>query len=245
MRIICATLAACCIAAPILAQGTPPTSPLPQTPAVAPAGAPAAAPVDSNADQGGPVELRLEGLSLSSNRTTATATTTSPSSPSMIGAEFALRSHNGGGIVLRYASGTTTPTKMSLFDGRVEIGSRTVALELGYLLRSETGAGVTTTTGYARAGFRTAFHFGSSGVVAELEGSYFRDPTQEKSGVTGSGIAGESSVLYTPPKVPFFVQLGFRREAWSFTYTGTPVNPVTAEEWSTVVLGVGFQLGLP
>ena len=82
--------------------------------------------------------------------------------------------------------------------------------------------------------------------MAELEASYFRDPTQEKSGVTGSGITGESSVLYAVPKLPFYVQLGYRRDAWAYTYTpGSQVNPITAEEWSTVFLGVGFQLGLP
>jgi hypothetical protein len=243
MRIMCAALAACCVAGPVLAQGTPPGA---QTPPQTP---PAAAPADSVPEHSAPLELRLAGLSLSSNRTVATATTTSPSSSSMIGGEFVLRGGNGGALILRYASGTTSPapalTKMSLLDGRVEIGSRTVALELGYLLRGVTAGGTTTSTGYARAGFHTAFHFGSSGVVAEMEASYFRDPTQEKSGVTGSGIAGESSLLYTPPKVPFYLQLGFRREAWSYTYTGAQVNPITAEEWSTVFFGVGFQLGLP
>jgi hypothetical protein len=252
-RIVCAALAACCLAAPLAAQGTPPTTQTPPQvpPQTAPQVPPAAAPADSGGSEGGaPLELRLAGFTNMSTRTTATATTANAStSPSMMGAEFALRSLNGGGLFVRFSEGTLSPAptlvKMSFLDGRLELGGRTVVLELGYLLKSENDGGVLTQTGYARAGFRTAFHFGSSGVVAEMEASYFRDPTQEKSGITGSGITGESSVLYTPPKLPFYLQLGYRRDAWAYTYTGTPVGAITAEEWSTVFLGVGFQLGLP
>lgn len=243
MRFVSAAFAALCAAAPIFAQETPPAS------APAPA---AAAPTDTAAaasEGGAPLELRLAGFTNMASRTTAAGGTTTTTSPSMLGEEFAIRSLDGSGLFVRFSEGTlaTAPAlvKMSFLDGRVELGGRTVALELGYMLKSENDGGVLTQTGYARAGFRTAFHFGSSGIVAELEASYFRDPTQEKSGVTGSGITGESSVLYVPPRLPFYLQLGYRRDVWTYTYTGTPVNPVTAEEWSTVFLGVGFQLGLP
>lgn len=248
MRMVRAALgAAFLLAAQLQAQGTPPTSQTPPQAAPQPA---APAPVDSTASEGGaPLELRLAAFTNSAKRTTTTATTPTASSPSMIGEEFAIRSLNGGGLFVRFSEGTLSPApalvKMSFLDGRLELGGRTVVLELGYLLKSENDNGVLTQTGYARAGFRTAFHFGSSGIVAELEASYFRDPTQEKSGVTGSGITGESSVLYAVPKLPFYVQLGYRRDAWAYTYTAVPPNAVTAEEWSTVFFGVGFQLGLP
>ena len=142
MRIVCAAFAAGCLAAPLSAQGTPPTTQTPpQTPpqAVAP---PAASADSSGGSEGGaPLELRLAGFTNMSTRTTATATTAGAStSPSMMGAEFALRSLNGGGLFLRFSEGTLSPAptlvKMSFLDGRVELGGRTVVLELGYLLKS-------------------------------------------------------------------------------------------------------------
>lgn len=210
-----------------------------------PVPAPSVVPADSTKRDGPPLEMRVAVLSLMTNLSVASGTTAATASASLAGAELVFRSLDGGGILMRYASGSVgsgvTAGKLSLLDGRLEIGSRTVLLELGYMLRSESVSGVTTQNGYARGGFRTNFHFGSSGIVADLEASYFKDPSQEKNGITGSGIEGESSVLYAIPKLPIYVQLGFRRETWN--YTG-PVA-VSAEEWSTVFLGGGFQLGLP
>lgn len=205
-----------------------------------------AIPADSGKEGGPPLELRIAAFSLMANRTVVSGSAAATSSASMTGAELVLRSLQGGGLLVRYASGNAgsgaTAGKVSLLDGRVEIGSRTFVLELGYMLRNENVAGTSTQTGYARGGFRSELHFGSSGVVAGFAASYFRDPTQEKSGIQGSGIDGEASLVYVLPKLPIYVQLGFRREAWTFTQ---PVGASIPEEWSTVFLGAGFQIGLP
>jgi hypothetical protein len=214
--------------------------------AAAPDTMPATSPSDSTA--GGPAtfELRLAGFEMPATHLVGvTPASYATSSPSFTGAEFLIRSTDGGGLRLRYAtapaSGSNVAgTAMSDLDGRLSIGTRTFNLELGYLLETETTGGASQQHGFGRAGFRSDINLGSSGITAGFAASYLREPTAEKDSAQGQGIEGETSVLYAPAALPVYVQLGYVRQAFRFSYPNAPNRP---EEVSMVLIGAGFQVG--
>lgn len=195
-----------------------------------------------------PVELRLAYFTMPTRRTVATnALNFDQSSPSISGVEFVLRSLDGPGLLLRYATasspgGGAAGGALTNLDGRIQLGGRNFVIELGYLQRTASIAGISTPTGFGRGGFRTDLRFGSSGVIAGFAASYLRTIAPDKATSREAyGIDGETSILYAPPKYPVYVQLGFRRETMKFRATGLPDTP---EEMSTMFLGIGLQLGL-
>lgn len=220
------------LAAPVFAQDST---------RAAPAGAAAAS---STSD----LELRLAAFTLPSKRTKSTSTTAyDAASPSMTGAEFVIRAIDTGGLRVRYESASASGNgaagiQFTNLDGRLAIGSRVFDVELGYLLRTETSAAaVKTQLGFPRAGFRSDLNLGSSGITVGFAASYLRQAQAAKDGSLGQGLEGETTGIYVPPMVPFYLQLGFRRQALRFTNQGAKVR---SEEMSTVFLGVGFEIGL-
>jgi hypothetical protein len=214
-----------------------------------PAAAKPASPVDSSAGKKGMTELRLAAFTMPSRRSVgiASSSVVYNASPAFSGVEFLVRSIDGGaGLHLRYATASPDGAglasyAMKYLDGRLLLGSRGFSVELGYLLRTETIAGKDSTHGFARAGFRTDINLGSSGITAGVAASYLRLPEADSLGNIAWGIDGETSVLYALPMAPVYVQLGYRRETYTFEYKKSPSRP---EQISTLFLGVGFHLGL-
>jgi hypothetical protein len=234
--LICACIVLSPPASRAAAQNTQPPSPAP---------APEA---DSGVSTSAPLELRLAYFTMPTRRTVATNSANfDQSSPSISGVELVLRSLDGPGLLLRYATasspgGGAAGGALTNLDGRLQLGGRNFVIELGYLQRTTVTAGTNTSTGFGRGGFRTDLRFGSSGVIAGFAASYLRTIAPDKTTSREAyGIDGETSILYAPPKYPVYVQLGFRRETMKFSTKGFPDTP---EEMSTMFLGIGFQLGL-
>lgn len=224
--------------APVLAQDTTKT---------AVAVSSAAPDSSSSGPRESPIELRLAAFTMPSRRTVSTSSTMfDNASPSIVGFEFVIREMDGGGLRIAYGTSSGSGSgasggKLTTLDGRFLVGSRIFNVELGYMLRTTTIAGKDSTLGVARAGVRSDMKLGSSGITVGWAASYLRQPVASKDGTLFQGIEGETSVLYAPPIVPIYVQLGFRRSALQHTRT---TSPNVAEEISTVFFGVGFHLGL-
>jgi hypothetical protein len=172
------------------------------------------------------------------------------SSASLTGGEFwALDGSGGAGIMVRYASGTLdgaasslSSGKLEYLDGRVLLGERKLALILGYTMRTQAYGGEDRSFNLPRAGIQGGYHFAGSGVVLRAAGSYLRTVKRADSdSLEADGIEGETAFLFVPPRVPFYVELGYRRELFNLKKAK---NVVRREEVGGVMLSIGMQYGL-
>ena len=199
-------------------------------------------------------EFRVSAFSISGKRSvTFPAAGVSSATPTLTSLELVLRGGDGG-IRLRYetavrSGGVPAGDPITYLDGRFNLGATAFNFEVGYLLRRETFAGADTSVGFVRGGFRGDYHVGAaSGIVVGWAASYLRQPNPASGKTQAEGIEGETSVLYTPPGLPLYVQLGFRREIMRFTPSDTPATGTAPtrrlEEMSLLFIGIGFQRGL-
>lgn len=86
-------------------------------------------------------------------------------------------------------------------------------------------------------------HFAGAGTLLKAAVTYRRTITEAKGdSVRLSGLEARTSVLYIPPRLPFYVELGYRRDLLELS---RPSNDVTRrEENSAVILSLGLQSGL-
>jgi hypothetical protein len=168
-------------------------------------------------------------------------------SSSLKGIEAEITALGGGpGIGGRILDGTIGGAKMSLKEGRVFVGEDVFRIEGAFGQRSLYGTDSLFL--FTRAGARSTIRVGGSGFAVMLSGSkYFKGDFQNKKTATtttaGStatstdpdGWEGETGFSYSTPKVPVFVQLGYRSEYFKL---GT-----RAEHLSGVVLQTGLWLG--
>jgi hypothetical protein len=150
------------------------------------------------------------------------------------------------GVHLRYASSADggsgrAANALRYLDGRVNLGSTHFSVEVGYVLRTEKFASADTSVGLARAGFRANYHVGTKGLVIGWAASYMRQLKADTGAMKGEGIEAETSVLYVAPRLPFYVQLGYRREIMQFKSDTEPMRP---EEMSMLFFGVGVHRGI-
>jgi hypothetical protein len=189
---------------------------------------------------------------MSDGITRAMAVETSPSfkrSTRLNGVEFLARSTKSGGVQLRYVKGDLGgPTSdassgpLEYVDGRVFIGPRKFAVALGYLGRSQNFNQAKRRFDLARGGLNMTYHFDGAGVGFNFAGSYLRTVTKTKAdSLEAEGFEGETGVLYAVPKLPVFLQLGYRRELFRIFKES---DTIRREEVSGVLLSLGLQYGL-
>ncbi len=168
-------------------------------------------------------------------------------SSSLKGIEADITALGGGpGIGGRILDGTFGGAKMSLKEGRVFVGADYFRIEGAFGQRSLYGTDSLFL--FTRGGARSTIRIGGSGVAVMLSGSkYFKGDFQNKKSATtttaGStsistdpdGWEGETGLSYSTPKVPVFVQIGYRSEYFKL---GT-----RAEHSSGLVLQTGLWLG--
>jgi hypothetical protein len=86
-------------------------------------------------------------------------------------------------------------------------------------------------------------HFAGAGVHVKAGVNYRRMLSEaEQDSVTGSGLEARTSVVYVPPRLPVFLELGYRRDVMAFSDPSKIV--VRREETSSVIISIGLQSGL-
>lgn len=165
------------------------------------------------------------------------------------GVEFVARSIRSGGVQLRYMKGdldgpTTDASAgpLEYVDGRLLIGPRNFAVGLGYRGRTQTFNQEKRRFDLARGGVQMTYQFEGAGVGFTFAGSYLRTVTKSKvDSLEAEGFEGETGVLYAVPKLPVFLQLGYRRELFRVFRKD---DTLQREEVSGVLLSLGVQYGL-
>jgi hypothetical protein len=97
--------------------------------------------------------------------------------------------------------------------------------------------------GFARGGVRIGQEFAGAGV--QIAGALFYGRSVHKIGadsLLGEGFEGETTVLYYPPYLPVFAQIGYRREILT-TWNSSRLH--LREEVSRLTFTIGLQYGLP
>jgi hypothetical protein len=165
------------------------------------------------------------------------------------GVEFLARSIGSGGVQLRYAKGELDGAStddsagpLEYVDGRFLIGPRKFALAVGYLGRTQNVSSEKRRFDMARGGAQMTYQFEGAGIGFNLAGSYLRTVKKEKvDSLEAEGFEGETSVLYAIPRLPVYVQLGYRRELFRLFKDDATLR---REEVSGVMLSLGVQYGL-
>lgn len=189
---------------------------------------------------------------LSDGITRAMAVDENPSfkrSTRLNGVEFVARSTKSGGVQLRYVKGQldgplsdASSGPLEYVDGRVFIGPRKFAVGLGYLGRSQNFNQTKRRFDLARGGLNMTYHFDGAGLGFNFAGSYLRTVTKTKAdSLEAEGFEGETGVLYAVPRLPVFLQLGYRRELFRIFKEDATLR---REEVSGVLLSLGVQYGL-
>lgn len=195
-------------------------------------------------------EIRFGGLAMRLARAVA-----APSDPvstvdaNLTGVEFVAKDNGGAGIQLRYASaeiaGPATSIasgKLEYVDGKLIIGSKAFALTTGYRLRTFRYPVSDRRMHFAHAGAQAGYRFHGAGLELNAGASYFRSLKKDKvDSLQVTGLEGETSVMYTVPRLPLYVGLGYRREVFDLKRGG--VFP-RREELGGLLLTVGVQSGL-
>lgn len=196
-------------------------------------------------------EVRMSALNVALKRSVSVAgASVTYSNSSLHGAEFQAMGSGGGGIRALYETGTlpggntvAAAGKMESFDVRLLLGVPAFAVVPGYLLRSVNWNGEQRRFHIGMLGAEFGRRFGGAGFQVMGGGMYLRTPTEAKSdSITASGVQAHTSILYSPPRFPVYVQLGYRREVLAFK-NGDVV--ARREESSGVILSLGLLVGMP
>lgn len=196
-------------------------------------------------------ESRLSVMNVALKRAVSVAgSSVTYANASLRGAEAQAIGSRGGGVRIRYETGTlpggssvASAGKFESIDGRLLLGVASFSVVPGYLLRSVDWNGEQRRFGLAMLGAELGRRFWGSGFQVRGGAMYLRMPKEAKAdSIVASGIEAHTALLYAPPRTPLFVQLGYRREVLAFK-NGDVV--ARREESSGVMLSLGLQAGMP
>lgn len=165
------------------------------------------------------------------------------------GLEVMTMGAHGGGVRVRFETGSVSGSpsfaaggKMENLVGHLILGGHEFALIAGYRLSSVTWNGERTFH-MPEIGFEGGRHFAGAGILVKGSASYRMMLTEAKlDSVKSSGFEGRTSVLYVPPRMPIYLEVGYRREVLAFQNPAEAI--VRRDEGSAVVITVGLQSGL-
>jgi hypothetical protein len=101
---------------------------------------------------------------------------------------------------------------------------------------TNTTLAVTQVYTFARVGAQMSFVIGGTGMTAQVGGWGYAPAEPDKMKIGGEG---EGSIIYSPPHVPVYLQLGYRTEV----FTAKTLTTQTPEEVRGLRLGGGIQFG--
>jgi hypothetical protein len=165
-------------------------------------------------------------------------------SGSLVGAEAAVRTRLYGAGIRFFGGGVSADSGSEAVGdiGRGDIegtlGPRSVSAQVGYALRSFTGAFGTRRWSFVRLGISSALPLGTTGLVASASASVYLGVSGSYDSGGGGGREAETRLTYTPHAIPVYVALGYRIERF------TVEDPLEQrpEELSGILLAVGVRL---
>jgi hypothetical protein len=200
---------------------------------------------------GGGREFRVGGFMISGDRSFDFANTVSNETGSIQGIDVVLRSR---AIGLQFKSLTGTfgsQPHVTSADLRLLVFPPIFSIMVGAgrrALWSELNASSPTQFNIGMAGVSSTVVIGGSGLRTNFSAAVYAPAQQKSQGTQGapggsaqfeSGMEGEASVLYKLPKLPFFLQVGYRTEIFT-AKSGTGTTP---EEVRGIKLGGGMVFG--
>jgi hypothetical protein len=136
------------------------------------------------------------------------------------------------------SSASGTQPDVTSADASVLFGPPAFTVWIGGSKRAltDTSIGVTQVYTFARVGAQMSFVIGGSGLTGQV-GAWGYAPSDPK--IMKLGGEGEGSIIYSPPHIPFYLQLGYRTEV----FTAKTLTTETPEEVRGLRLGGGIQFG--
>lgn len=165
------------------------------------------------------------------------------------GVELSVMGAQGGGVRGRFETGSIAGGQLVPAAGKVE--SLVATLVMGKPEFALLGGYRMTTIVYngerrfymPELGFEGGKHFAGAGTLVKAAVTYRRTIADAKGdSVRVSGLEARTSVLYVPPRLPLYIELGYRRDVANVI---RPSNAIARrEETSAVILSLGLQTGL-
>jgi hypothetical protein len=204
-------------------------------------------PPDPNAPPG--FEFRVGGILVSGQRHNTFGTSTgNERTGSLKGFDGLLRG-TGAGLQVRYLEGSFLGRTDSIISADVNLLllPRQFSLVAGVSRRGLVNGLKVERLDFGRVGFSSSGWIGGSGLKTQVGGAYylaFGDPKAVAGSTAAAttleyGLEGEGSIIWSPPGVPIFVQLGYRAEVLNMK-TGTTTH---SELVRGIRLGGGLQFG--
>ncbi len=187
--------------------------------------------------------FRVGGFSGTAERNYAFNQNVQAGTGSLKGVEVLLRS-SFIGISARSQSGTFTNTGGGAqqpdvigADGNLLLGPPAFTVSLGVAKRALSSTLATKVYTFARAGVQLSYLIGGTGLRAQVGAWGYAPPASDSTMKVGG--EGEGSLIYTPARLPIYLQLGYRTEV----FTSKTKTTTTPEEVRGLRIGGGLQFG--
>ena len=209
-----------------------------------------AAPVAPVVKPKGGGELRVGGFMINSERSMEFNSAVTTKTAQMKGIDVLMRAKFIGLQVKSLTSEYEGQPNITSADARILLFPRVFSVMLGAgrrALWSTLNATSPTQFDLGIAGVSMTHTIGGTGLRTNFSAAMYL-PVGQKPAAAGTsssgaeldkGMEGEASVLYTPPKLPFFIQIGYRTEVFT-AKNGTSTTP---EEVRGLKIGGGLQIG--
>lgn len=199
------------------------------------------APAAGTARQGSSVEFRVGGIMISGDRSYDFLGNVESTTGSIRGIDFLFRG-KAAGVSFRSMTGTFgDQPNVTSADARLLLFPPAFSIMLGAgrrALWSELNADSPTQFDLGIAGVSSTVRIGGSGLRTNISAAVYLPAGESKDRIKG-GMEGEASVLWAVPKMPFFMQLGYRTEL----FTSQNSRFEVPEEVRGIRVGGGLQLG--
>jgi hypothetical protein len=183
-------------------------------------------------------EIRAGGFMVNGERASVFNHNVISTTGNVKGVEVLLRGTGGGIQVRSLESAFGSPPDVINADASVILGPPAFSIFVGGGRRALTSTVGTNVFTFGRAGLQMTFNIGGTGLRGQLGGwGVMAIPDDQER--MDPGAEGEASILYSPPKIPLFVQLGYRNEMFK---SKTP-STTMPEEVRGLRLGGGIQFG--
>jgi hypothetical protein len=165
-------------------------------------------------------------------------------SGTLAGIELSARSRLVGGSVRLFGGsfsadvGDAAVGDIGRADISVVAGPESVAAELGYALRTFTGAFGTRRWSFVRLGGQAVLPLGSTGLDASVSAAVYLGVSGSHDTGKGSGRDLETRLTYTATVIPLYFGLGYRLER----FIAADASESRPEEMSGVVVVAGVRL---
>lgn len=187
-------------------------------------------------------ELRVTGFMINGERSYEFFNNVQNETGSVNGIEVLLRAKPIG-LSFRSMSGTFgNQPHVTSADARLLLGPPPFSVMAGAgrrALWSDLNATAPTQFDLGIVGVSSTVSIGGTGLRTYIEGAAFLPAGKDAQDRMKGGLEGEAALIYTMPKVPIFVQLGYRTEV--FTAKGATYE--TPEELRGLRVGGGIQFG--